>query len=128
MTEKRVRRLLVKLPTDLCVSYLVDSHGEIQFRKPTPSGALGLAAGLALSLAACTRKGGEPVPPPPVPAASTTALPTASAAAPVPVDSLPLSPVEPTVVAHKLAAKPPLIRLGGAPQITSRRRGKDYGY
>jgi len=131
MTEKRVRRLLVKLPTDLCVSYLVNPDGEIQFQKPAPSKALGLAAGVALSLAACARRGGAPVPPPP--AASASAAPSAAPPAPSSGAALeiapdPASPPADANTPHDGAKHPPLMRRGGAPQVVLSRSKAGLGY
>jgi hypothetical protein len=96
MTEKRVRRLLQKPPQDLCVSYLSDERGQIQFRKAEASVSRGLSLGVALSLAACsnplTRTTGDPVQVRPTPSASTALLsplpPADSAASAAPGSSV----------------------------------------
>jgi hypothetical protein len=118
MTEGRVRRLLVQQPKDLCVSYLIDAQGDIQFQKPAGV-ARGLLLGVALAVAAC----GDPTPPPdlrmvgsvgspapPPPAATTSASGEAQA---LPVETVALAP------SAKAALKKPR-RLSGAPAVTSR--------
>ena len=131
MTEKRVRRLLVKLPTDLCVSYLVSSDGEIQFQKPAPSKALGLAAGVALSLAACGRRGGAPLPPAPAASASaapSAAPPAASSAAALEMTRDPPSPSPDADTPHVGTKHPRFMRRGGAPQVILPRSKARLGY
>jgi hypothetical protein len=95
MTQRQARRLLVKQPRDLCVSYLTNETGEIQFRSEIGRSSLnGLALGLAISVAACSqRTTGSPrptasgsvavavAPAVPAPAAVTSAVASAAPAA-----------------------------------------------
>jgi hypothetical protein len=83
LTKRQARRLLVQQSTGLCVSYLSNEAGEIQFRSEAPRSLRGVALGVALGVAACSqRTTGEPLPDRTLraPAAGLTASAAASAA------------------------------------------------
>jgi len=142
LTEKRARRLLQDPPPDLCVSYLSDERGEIQFRKPESSVSRGLSLGVALGLAACSNPlsrttGSAPVVKPAASASTALATPSvpAEAAASAAASAAPAlepqtSSVEPaaSVPGKKglSAPAPRLHRTAGVPAI--RPSLKDDGY
>ncbi len=140
LTEKSARRLLARAHVgELCVSYLVDSSGQIAFHKQAsriPAGAPALVS-LTLALAACghrtdaTRVGGAPmlasgvlVAPSATPATTDSAQPAATDSAQTAADSAQPATTTPPPVKVVHVRRPPIMRLAGKPALSPDMRDK----